>query len=77
MYECECGRQKTDRLLRRMSNMQMTTNYTLLVSALTLSATILVVSGEVWLAGGVAVVAIVLVIALLRLMARINRADRF
>lgn len=68
---------ETDRLLRRMSNMQMTTNYTLLVSALTLSATILVVSGEVWLAGGVAVVAIVLVIALLRLMARINRADRF
>jgi len=68
---------ETDRLLRRMANMQMTTNYTLLVSALTLSATILVVSGEVWLAGGAALLAIAFALALLRLMARINRADRF
>jgi predicted unusual protein kinase regulating ubiquinone biosynthesis (AarF/ABC1/UbiB family) len=68
---------ETDRILRRMSGLQMTTNYTLLVCALTLSATILVVNGKLWFAGAVAFLAIVLAIYLIRLIARINRADRF
>lgn len=68
---------ETDRILRRMSGLQMTTNYTLLVCALTLSATILVVYGKLWFAGAVALLAIVLAIALIRTMTRINRADRF
>uniref|UniRef100_UPI0003484C90 ABC1 kinase family protein n=1 Tax=Baaleninema simplex TaxID=2862350 RepID=UPI0003484C90 len=67
----------TDRVLRRTVGMQLSTNYTLLISAFTLSATILLVNGRVWIAGAVALLAIALVVALLRLLARLDRADRF
>ncbi|MBP0001632.1 MAG: AarF/ABC1/UbiB kinase family protein [Cyanobacteria bacterium SID2] len=67
----------TDRILRRISSAQLTTNYTLLVSAFTLSATILLVSGEGWLAGLVALLALAVAVLLLRMITRINRSDRF
>lgn len=67
---------ETDRLLRRISSVQMGTNYTLMMSAFTLSATILFVSNQVWPAVVVALLAVVTGFVLLRLFKRIDRLDR-
>ncbi|MGF1496434.1 MAG: ABC1 kinase family protein [Elainellaceae cyanobacterium] len=67
---------ETDRVLRRLSNVNMGMNYTILMAAFTLSATILVVNGFVVLATLAALVTLVFGVALLRLLARINRSDR-
>ena len=67
---------ETDRILRRVSNVNMATNYTLLVGAFILSATILLVYGFLWLAIAAFVVAGVAGAALLRLMLQMGRADR-
>jgi uncharacterized membrane protein YjjP (DUF1212 family) len=52
------------------------TNYTLLISAFTLSATILFVNGKVWLALVVALIAAAAAFALIRLLKRLDRFDR-
>ena len=67
---------ESDRILRRISSIQLGTNYTLLISAFTLSATILFVSGEVGLALVVALVAAIAAFALIRLLRRLDRFDR-
>ena len=67
---------EAERLMRRMSNVQMGTNYTLMMSAFTLSATILFVSNQVWPAVAVALLAAGAGFALLRLFKRIDRLDR-
>lgn len=67
---------ESDRLLRRISSVQQGTNYTLLMSALTLSATILLVNGYLALAIAVAILAVVIGIILFRLFRRIDRYDR-
>lgn len=67
---------ETDRLLRRVSSVQMGTNYALLASAFTLSATILFVSNKIVPAIVVALLASLLSIALFRLLRRIDRLDR-
>ena len=67
---------ETERLLRRMSGVSMGTNYTLLVCAFTLSATILVAVGQGAWAAIPAVAAGFALIALMRLLMRLDRADR-
>lgn len=67
---------ETDRILRRVSGVNMATNYTLLVGAFVLSATILLVYGYVWLAIAASVIASFAGVALVRLMLQIGRADR-
>ncbi|HEY9748855.1 MAG TPA: AarF/ABC1/UbiB kinase family protein [Allocoleopsis sp.] len=67
---------ETDRVIRRLSSVNIGTNYTLLVSAFTLSATILYVSGHVWLALLVACGAAGMAFALIRLLMRLDRFDR-
>lgn len=67
---------ETDRILRRLSGVNMGTNYTLLVCAFTLSATILLVYGWVWVAAAVAVAACGAAFALIRLMIRLDRSER-
>ncbi len=67
---------ETDRILRRMSSINMGTNHTLLVCTFTLSATILLVNGYVWLAVIAGLAALIAGFVLLRLMMRIDRADR-
>lgn len=67
---------ETDRLLRRVSNVQMGTNYALLVGAFTLSATLLFISDKVWLALVIAFLALLMAVVLIRLMRQINRFDR-
>lgn len=67
---------ETERLLRRISSVQMSTNYALILSALILSATILFVSNQVWAAGAVALLAAGTGFVLLRLFKRIDRLDR-
>jgi predicted unusual protein kinase regulating ubiquinone biosynthesis (AarF/ABC1/UbiB family) len=67
---------ETERLLRRISSVQMSTNYALVLSALILSATILFVSNQVWAAGAVALLAAGTGFVLLRLFKRIDRFDR-
>lgn len=67
---------ETDRILRRMSGVNMGTNYTLLVCTFTVSATILLVNGYVWLALVAALLAAAMGFVLVRLLIRIDRADR-
>jgi len=67
---------ETERLLRRISSVQMGTNYTLMMSAFTLSATILFVSNQIWPAVVVALLAAGTGFVLLRLLKRIDRLDR-
>ncbi|MBD3880344.1 AarF/ABC1/UbiB kinase family protein [Phormidium tenue FACHB-886] len=67
---------ESDRLLRRISSVNMGTNYTLLVGAFTLSATILLVNHYLWLAGLAAAIAAFAAFALIRLMMRLDRYDR-
>jgi predicted unusual protein kinase regulating ubiquinone biosynthesis (AarF/ABC1/UbiB family) len=67
---------ETDKVLRRLSSVNMGTNYTLLVGAFTLSATILLVHHYVWLAILSAIVAAIAAIALVRLMMRLDRFER-
>jgi len=67
---------ETDRILRRVSGVNMATNYTLLVGAFVLSATILLVYGYLWLAIAAFIVAGLAGFALIRLMLQLGRADR-
>jgi predicted unusual protein kinase regulating ubiquinone biosynthesis (AarF/ABC1/UbiB family) len=67
---------ETERILRRLSGVNMGTNYTLLVCAFTLSATILLVSHYVWLALVAAIAAAFTGFTLIRLMIRLDRSDR-
>lgn len=67
---------ETDRALRRISTIQLSTNYTLLISAFTLSATILFVSQYFWLALAVMAVAAGMAVILIRILMRLDRFDR-
>lgn len=67
---------ETDRVLRRISGVNMGTNYTLLIGAFTLSATILLVNQYIWLAILAAIAALIPTVAFIRLMIRLDRADR-
>ncbi len=67
---------ESDRLLRRMSAIQLSTNYALLASAFILSATILLVNGYTKLAIGVVIVAAIPALSLFRILQRIDRIDR-
>ena len=67
---------ESDRILRRVSNVSMGTNYSLLIGAFTVSATILLVHQYQWLAILAAIAALIATIAFIRLLIRIDRADR-
>ena len=64
---------ESDRLLRRLSAIQLGNNYTLLLSAFILSATLLLVNGYVKMAVVVILVATAPAFALFRLLRRIDR----
>ncbi len=67
---------ETDRALRRIGNVNMGTNYTLLIGAFTLSATILLVNQLIWLAILAAIAAVIPTVAFIRLLIRLDRSDR-
>ena len=67
---------ESERAMRRLSGIQLGTNYTLLISAFTLSATILLVNHYLWLAILLGLVAAGFAVALLRLLMRLDRLDR-
>ncbi|NES83007.1 MAG: AarF/ABC1/UbiB kinase family protein [Moorea sp. SIO2B7] len=67
---------ESDRVLRRLSGIQMGTNYTLLISAFILSATILWVHEHMILAIVVLFVAAIPAWLLFRLLRRLDRLDR-
>ena len=67
---------ETDRILRRINGTQMGTTYGLIISAFTLSATILFVHDKVGLAIVAAVIAAIVSIALIRLLRRLDRYER-
>ena len=67
---------ETDRVLRRISGVNMGTNYTLLTSAFTVSATILFVNHYLWLAIAMAVAALAAAIVLVRLLIKLDRYER-
>ncbi|OCR02373.1 hypothetical protein BCD67_20300 [Oscillatoriales cyanobacterium USR001] len=67
---------ETDRLLRRLSIVQMATNYTLLFGTFILSATILFVFDRIWLAVLVSLLAVGMGFILWRQLRRLDRIDR-
>ena len=67
---------ESERLLRRISSTQMATNYTLIISTLVLSATILVVSNLWQVAIALGIIAILPTFSLLRLLRQIKKLDR-
>lgn len=67
---------ETERLLRRQSNIQLTTTYAVIIGSFTLSASILLVKDYIWLAVFVALVAALLSWLLIRLLLRLDRYDR-
>lgn len=67
---------ETDRILRRLTGVQLLTNYTLLFSTFTISATILFVTNHPWLALVAGVFAGVFAVVLFRLLLRKDRFDR-
>jgi predicted unusual protein kinase regulating ubiquinone biosynthesis (AarF/ABC1/UbiB family) len=67
---------ETDRALRRLSNVNMGTNYVLLVGTFTVSATILLVNHYVWPAAIAGLFAVIIGIAFVRLLLRIDRYER-
>jgi predicted unusual protein kinase regulating ubiquinone biosynthesis (AarF/ABC1/UbiB family) len=67
---------ETDRLLRRLSIVQMATNYSLLCGTFVLSATILFVSKRIWLAVLAGFLAVGMGFVLWRQLRRIGRLDR-
>ena len=67
---------ETDRLLRKLSGINVGTNYTLLVCAFTLSATILLVNKLYWPAAVLSTMAIVAAVALTRQLIKADRLDR-
>ncbi|MCC5657002.1 AarF/ABC1/UbiB kinase family protein [Nostoc sp. XA010] len=67
---------ETERLLRRQSSIQLSISYALLISAFTLSATILVVTNYVWWALAPGLIAAGLLVIMIRLLLRLDRYDR-
>jgi predicted unusual protein kinase regulating ubiquinone biosynthesis (AarF/ABC1/UbiB family) len=67
---------ESDRLLRRLSGMQMATNYSLFISAFVISATLLLVNGYIEIAIIVTIIAIFPAIALFRLLKRLDKFDQ-
>jgi predicted unusual protein kinase regulating ubiquinone biosynthesis (AarF/ABC1/UbiB family) len=67
---------ESERVLRRLSAIQLATNYTLILCALIVSATLLLVNGYVTMAAIAAVVALAPGWTLLRLLKRLDRIDR-
>jgi predicted unusual protein kinase regulating ubiquinone biosynthesis (AarF/ABC1/UbiB family) len=67
---------ESDRLLRRLSLMQMSTNYTLMSCALALSATLLFVNGYGIIAAIVLLVAVAPALTLWRLLKKLDRQER-
>jgi predicted unusual protein kinase regulating ubiquinone biosynthesis (AarF/ABC1/UbiB family) len=67
---------ETERLMRRQSNIQLSTTYGLIISGFTLSATILLVHHYVWLALIAGLIAAGVTGLLLRLLLRLDRYDR-
>ncbi|MDJ0687553.1 MAG: AarF/ABC1/UbiB kinase family protein [Xenococcaceae cyanobacterium MO_188.B32] len=67
---------ESERVLRRLSAIQLGTNYTLIFSALILSATLLFVNGEQLIALIVAIVGMIPAWSLFRLLKRLDRIDR-
>ncbi|MBD2570945.1 ABC1 kinase family protein [Anabaena lutea] len=67
---------ETERLLRRQSNIQLGTSYALIISGFTLSATILLVNHELWLAILAGLIAAAVSVILIRLLLRLDRYDR-
>ncbi|MEO1181781.1 MAG: AarF/ABC1/UbiB kinase family protein, partial [Cyanobacteria bacterium J06636_28] len=67
---------ETDRAIRRLSSVNLMTNYTLLLGTFTLSATLLWISQLPWVALGMTLPAVASGIALIRSLMRLGRADR-
>ncbi|HEY9877437.1 MAG TPA: AarF/ABC1/UbiB kinase family protein [Leptolyngbyaceae cyanobacterium] len=67
---------ETDRVLRRVSSVNLANTYATLVGAFTLSATILLVFEFTWIAAIAGSLAAVTGLAFIRSIMRINRADR-
>ncbi|MEA5571715.1 AarF/ABC1/UbiB kinase family protein [Calothrix sp. UHCC 0171] len=67
---------ETERLLRRQSNIQLTTTYAVIIGTFTLSASILLVKDYIWLAIPVAIIAAFVSWLLIRTLLRLDRYDR-
>lgn len=67
---------ETERLLRRQSNIQLTTTYAVIIGSFTLSAVILLVKDYIWLALFAGAIAVIMAWLTIRLIMRLDRYDR-
>lgn len=67
---------ESDRILRRLSSVNLAMNYTVILGSFTITATLLLVNQYVWLAIAAAVVAAAAAVVLIRLLMSLDRFDR-
>lgn len=67
---------ETERLLRRQSNIQLTTTYAIIIGSFTLSAAILLVKDHVWLAIIAGAIAVIMAWLMVRILMRLDRYDK-
>ena len=67
---------ETDRALRHLSGVNLTTNYVLLMGTFTISATLLLVNDFLWLAVVMALIAAIAAFGLIRSLIRLGQSDR-
>ncbi|BAZ06689.1 ABC1 kinase family protein [Calothrix sp. NIES-3974] len=67
---------ETERLLRRQSNIQLTTTYAIIIGSFTLSAAILLVKDHVWLAVIASAIALFVAWLMVRILMRLDRYDK-
>lgn len=68
--------QESDRLIRRLSMIQISNNYAVVMSGLFICATILMVNGYIKIGMGAFLIALAIALHLFRLLRRIDRLDR-
>lgn len=67
---------ESDRILRRVANINLATNYSIVLGSFTLTAALLLINEFVWLAVAAAAIAAVVAISLIRLLLKIDRDEK-
>lgn len=67
---------ESDRILRRVANINLATNYSIVLGSFTLTAALLLINEFIWLAIATAAIAAFIAISLIRLLLKIDRDEK-